>query len=300
MIARYAAVAVLVATLGCGREEQGAVAGAEPRVRHRIRPAVPAATAPVIMFVGTSLTAGLGVEPDQAYPAIIQQKIDSAGLAYRVVNAGVSGETSAGALRRIDWLLREPVAVLVLETGANDGLRGQDPDSIRGNIQAIIDRVHATQPAARILLVGMNAMPNLGRAYATRFEAIYPGGRAGERLARRPGPARGRGRCRLAQPAGRHSSHARRAQETGRQRMADAAPAARPIKLIAFAASLRRDSLNRRLLAQAVLAARAAGCRRSRCTTSATSSFRPTTRTCRRQRESPMRCSSWAASCTAC
>ncbi len=126
------------------------------------------------MFVGTSLTAGLGVEPDQAYPAIIQQKIDSAGLSYRVVNAGVSGETSAGALRRIDWLLRDPVAFLVLETGANDGLRGQDPDSVRGNIQAIIDRVRATQPATRIVLVGMNAMPNLGRAYASRFEAIYP------------------------------------------------------------------------------------------------------------------------------
>ena len=136
--------------------------------------ATPAAAVPVIMFVGTSLTAGLGVEPDQAYPAIIQQKLDSAGLAYRVVNAGVSGETSAGAVRRIDWLLRDPVAILVLETGANDGLRGQDPDSIRGNIQAMIDRVRAAQPATRIILVGMNAMPNLGRAYTTRFEAIYP------------------------------------------------------------------------------------------------------------------------------
>ena len=129
---------------------------------------------PVVMFVGTSLTAGLGVEPDQAYPALIQQKIDSAGLHFRVVNAGVSGETSAGALRRIDWLLRDPVAVLVLETGANDGLRGQDPDSIRGTIQAIIDRVHAAQPRARILLVGMNAMPNLGALYVTRFQRIYP------------------------------------------------------------------------------------------------------------------------------
>jgi acyl-CoA thioesterase-1 len=128
----------------------------------------------MVMFVGTSLTAGLGVEPEEAYPALIRQKIDSAGLNYRVVNAGVSGETSAGALRRIDWLLREPVAVLVLETGANDGLRGQDPDSIRATIQAIIDRVHAAQPATRILLVGMNAMPNLGREYVTRFQAIYP------------------------------------------------------------------------------------------------------------------------------
>lgn len=171
MIARYVALAVLVPLVACGGERVATLppAGADTST---VRPV--AATAPVIMFLGTSLTAGLGVEPDQAYPAIIQQKIDSAGLSYRVVNAGVSGETSAGALRRIDWLLREPVAILVLETGANDGLRGQDPDSIRGNIQAIIDRVRAKQPQARILLVGMNAMPNLGRGYYSRFEAVFP------------------------------------------------------------------------------------------------------------------------------
>jgi acyl-CoA thioesterase-1 len=173
MIARYASVAVAVALLACGREKasgapDAVAAGGVDTAR------TPTTGAPIVMFVGTSLTAGLGVEPDEAYPALIRQKIDSAGLNYRVVNAGVSGETSAGALRRIDWLLREPVAVLVLETGANDGLRGQDPDSIRGTIQAIIDRVHAAQPAARILLVGMNAMPNLGREYVTRFQAIYP------------------------------------------------------------------------------------------------------------------------------
>ncbi len=173
MIARYASVAVAVALLACGREKasgppDAVAAGGVDTAR------TPTTGAPIVMFVGTSLTAGLGVEPDEAYPALIRQKIDSAGLNYRVVNAGVSGETSAGALRRIDWLLREPVAVLVLETGANDGLRGQDPDSIRGTIQAIIDRVHAAQPATRILLVGMNAMPNLGREYVTRFQAIYP------------------------------------------------------------------------------------------------------------------------------
>ena len=167
-------VAAVVALLACGREK---ASGRRPGPRQDVAPdtaRTPVAGDPVVMFVGTSLTAGLGVEPDQAYPSLIQQKIDSAGLHYRVVNAGVSGETSAGALRRIDWLLREPVAVLVLETGANDGLRGQDPDSIRGTIQAIIDRVHTAQPATRILLVGMNAMPNLGSAYVTRFQSIYP------------------------------------------------------------------------------------------------------------------------------
>lgn len=128
----------------------------------------------VVLFVGTSLTAGLGVDPSEAYPARIQAKIDSAGLPYRVVNAGVSGETSAGARRRADWLFRQPVAVLVLETGANDGLRGLDPDSLRANIQAIIDRARALDPAPRIVLVGMEAPPNLGAAYTSRFRAVYP------------------------------------------------------------------------------------------------------------------------------
>jgi acyl-CoA thioesterase I len=127
-----------------------------------------------IVFLGTSLTAGLGLDPDSAYPALLQRKIDSAGLAYTVVNAGVSGESSAGALRRIDWLLRQPPAVLVIETGANDGLRGQDPDSIRANIQAIVDRTRARAPDVRIAILGMEALPNLGADYARRFHAIYP------------------------------------------------------------------------------------------------------------------------------
>jgi len=127
-----------------------------------------------VVFLGTSLTAGLGLEPEQAYPALIQQKIDSAGLDYRVVNAGVSGETSAGARRRVDWLLREPVAVLVLETGANDGLRGLPPDSLRANIQAVFDRAKAISPAPKLVLVGMRVPPNYGRAYTERFQAVYP------------------------------------------------------------------------------------------------------------------------------
>ncbi|MGZ8398648.1 MAG: arylesterase, partial [Gemmatimonadales bacterium] len=125
-------------------------------------------------FLGTSLTAGLGLEPDQAYPALIQQKIDSAGLGFRVVNAGVSGETSAGARGRIDWLLREPVAVLVVETGANDGLRGLPPDSLRANIQAVFDRAKRSSSAPRLVLVGMRLPPNYGRAYTERFQAVYP------------------------------------------------------------------------------------------------------------------------------
>jgi acyl-CoA thioesterase-1 len=129
---------------------------------------------PVILFVGTSLTAGLGVDPDQAYPALVQKKVDAAGLRYRVVNAGVSGETSAGARSRMGWLLRQPVAVLVLETGANDGLRGQDPEATRANIQAVLDAARARRPPPRLALVAMEALPNYGPDYGRRFRALYP------------------------------------------------------------------------------------------------------------------------------
>ncbi len=127
-----------------------------------------------IVFLGTSLTAGLGLDPDSAYPALIQRKVDSAGLRYTVVNAGQSGESSAGALRRVDWILRQRPAVLVIETGANDGLRGQEPDSTRANIQAMVDRARAQSPGTRIVLAPMEAMPNLGQDYVRRFRAIFP------------------------------------------------------------------------------------------------------------------------------
>lgn len=136
-----------------------------------------------VVFLGTSLTAGLGLDPSQAYPALLQQKMDSAGLPFVAVNAGVSGETSAGARRRVDWLMREPAAALVIETGANDGLRGLDVDSLEANIQAIIDRARQQAPPPKIVLVGMRAPPNLGAGYARRFDAAYA------ELARRNGVA---------------------------------------------------------------------------------------------------------------
>ena len=129
---------------------------------------------PAILFLGTSLTAGYGLTPEEAYPALIQRKIDSAGLDYRVINAGVSGETSAGALRRVDWLFQQPVSILVLETGANDGLRGVSPDSMRANIDAILRRAKRLQPSVRLVLVGMRMPPNYGRDYSRRFEEVYP------------------------------------------------------------------------------------------------------------------------------
>jgi acyl-CoA thioesterase-1 len=131
-------------------------------------------TRPVILFFGTSLTAGLGLEPDAAYPALIQARLDSAGLAFRVINAGVSGETSAAGLRRIDWLLQEPIRMLVLELGANDALRGQDVVAARANLQAIIDRTRAQHPDVQVVVAGMEAPPNLGRRYTGEFRALFP------------------------------------------------------------------------------------------------------------------------------
>lgn len=129
----------------------------------------------IVMFLGTSLTDGYGLEREDAYPALIQQKIDSAGLPWEVVNAGLSGEKSAGALQRVrSWLIRQPFDVLVIETGANDMLTGADLDTMRVNIQGIIDTVRAKRPDARIVLTGMLAAPNLGESYVRKFNGIYP------------------------------------------------------------------------------------------------------------------------------
>ena len=126
-----------------------------------------------LVILGTSLTAGYGLDPSQSYPTLLQHSIDSAGLPFTVVNAGLSGETSAGALRRVGWLIRGPVDVFVLETGANDALRGLDVDSTRAHIVAIIDSVRRVHPASRIALVQMMAPPNLGPAYTRAFDGMY-------------------------------------------------------------------------------------------------------------------------------
>jgi len=128
---------------------------------------------PVILFIGTSLTAGYGLPSQEAFPSLIQKEVDAAGLNFRVVNAGVSGDTSAGGLRRIDWLLQSPVSVLVLELGANDMLRGLDPDAMRQNLTKIIERTRAANPNAKLLVAGMRAAPNLGSTYIQKFESTY-------------------------------------------------------------------------------------------------------------------------------
>jgi acyl-CoA thioesterase I len=136
--------------------------------------ALPADDRETILFYGDSLTAGYGLDDPTvtAFPALIQDKIDDANLPYRVVNAGLSGETSAGGIRRINWVLRQPVDVFVLELGANDGLRGLPLDVLRANLQEIIDRVRAKNPDVRVVVAGMRMPPSMGE-YAGKFDALF-------------------------------------------------------------------------------------------------------------------------------
>ena len=138
--------------------------------------AVPSTTASrgTVLFLGTSLTAGLGLEPDSAFPQQIQRKIDAAGLPYQAVNAGVSGETSAGLLRRLDWVLRRPASVIVVETGANDALRGQPVEGTKATIGRILERIRREQPSAKLVLMQMEAPPNLGPVYTSAFRSMFP------------------------------------------------------------------------------------------------------------------------------
>ena len=128
----------------------------------------------VILFYGTSLTAGMGLDPNEAFPAVIQQKIDSLKLPYEVVNAGLSGETTAGGKNRINWVLNQKIAVFVLELGANDGLRGVPLTETKSNLQVIIDVVKEKNPDTKIVLVGMEIPPNMGEDYTSEFRSIFP------------------------------------------------------------------------------------------------------------------------------
>lgn len=133
----------------------------------------PVANVKNIIFFGNSITAGYGVEPTEAFPARIGEKLDSLKLPYRVINAGLSGETTAGGRNRVDWVLRQPVDVFVLELGGNDGLRGIPIIETRQNLQAIIDKVREKNPQAIIILAGMQVPPNMGSRYAGEFRNTF-------------------------------------------------------------------------------------------------------------------------------
>ena len=129
---------------------------------------------PTVLFFGDSLTAGYGLDATRAFPALVQAKIDSLGWSFEVINGGLSGETSAGGLRRVNWLLRRKIDVLVLALGGNDGLRGIPASEMQRNLQGILDRARATYPDVQIILAGMEAPPNLGEAYTTAFRTAFP------------------------------------------------------------------------------------------------------------------------------
>lgn len=134
--------------------------------------AAPAAVERVLVVLGDSLTAGLGVAADEAYPARLQERLRREGYDYRVINAGVSGDTTAGGLRRVDWVLRTKPAIVIVALGANDGLRGQPVAAMRDNLTRIVERLQAA--GARVLVAGMRVPPNYGDAYAREFAAVFP------------------------------------------------------------------------------------------------------------------------------
>lgn len=127
-----------------------------------------------ILIFGNSLTAGYGLEPAQAYPSVLQNRIDSLKLPYKIVNAGLSGETTSGGNSRLDWVLKNKVDIFILELGGNDGLRGIPVTETRKNLQAMIDKVKAKYPEAKIILAGMQVPPSMGKKYGEEFKVIYP------------------------------------------------------------------------------------------------------------------------------
>ncbi|MEO8764802.1 MAG: arylesterase [Ginsengibacter sp.] len=166
-------IAILIITNSSCNNRKGS-AGPDEKRKDSTRPLSTGPTLKTILFFGNSLTAGYGVDPSEAFPALIQNKIDSLKLGYKVINGGVSGETSAGGNGRIDWILRQPVDVFVLELGGNDGLRGIPLTETKKNLQAILDKVKEKYPSSELVLAGMQIPPNMGRQYSTGFTNLYP------------------------------------------------------------------------------------------------------------------------------
>jgi acyl-CoA thioesterase I len=174
MAAKYFLTGVLVIALlgGCGSNEEKPNEGTNQK-REQVTTGTKNEKVKTIVFFGNSLTAGYGIDPSESFPSRVQDKIDSLQLPYKVINAGLSGETTAGGKSRIDWILRQPVNIFVLELGGNDGLRGIPIAETSKNLQAIIDRVREKYPEAKIILAGMQVPPNMGRNYATQFRVVF-------------------------------------------------------------------------------------------------------------------------------
>ena len=167
-----AACAAAVACSGSPGESSAPAEAASPRAASPATPLAAKAERPRVVCLGDSLTAGLGLaSTDQAYPALLEGRLKAAGFDYQVINAGVSGDTSAGGLRRLDWSLQGDVRVLIVALGANDGLRGLPPSELQSNLDTIAST--AQKRHVRVLLLGMEAPPNFGAAYTRDFRAVY-------------------------------------------------------------------------------------------------------------------------------
>lgn len=170
---KYSLYCLLLAMVSCGgpgdkKEDGGEVQTEVPQI------AGTETAERVILFFGNSLTAGMGLDPQEAFPAFIQRKLDSLGYDYTVVNAGLSGETTASGRNRLPWVLDQEVSVFILELGANDGLRGIPLEETRTNLQAMIDQVREENPGTAIVLAGMQIPPNMGPDYTREFREIFP------------------------------------------------------------------------------------------------------------------------------
>lgn len=170
---RLLIVAVILAGAACSQADPQPVIETRGPARAPVAEASRSAAsdAPKIVILGDSLTAGLGLEPEQSFPSLLQDRLDAAGYRYQVVNAGVSGDTSAGGRRRLDWALEGDVRVLVLELGANDGLRGLPVEDMKKNLGEIIER--AQQRGIAVVLAGMEAPPNYGAQYTAEFRQAF-------------------------------------------------------------------------------------------------------------------------------
>ncbi len=171
MIRSLGVFILVVLAAACSSEQRSASAPPAASSQAAAPAAAPATSRPRIVALGDSLTAGLGLEPTQAYPALLQKRLDAAGLSYEVVNAGVSGDTSAGGLRRIDWALDGDVKVLIVALGGNDALRGLPVEQLEQNLTTIVERADARK--IKVILAGMEAPPNYGAAYTAAFRQTY-------------------------------------------------------------------------------------------------------------------------------
>ncbi len=171
---KYAAQLCLILVIACSPSSSNDTEETQPKETVKEESTEVTEKEKTILFFGNSITAGYQLDMDQAFPALIQNKIDSLGLNFKSINAGLSGETSAGGKSRIDWVLRTVPDIFFLELGANDGLRGLPLEETPKNLQAIIDQVKAANPEVKIIIAGMMVPPNLGEDYTSKFHSIFP------------------------------------------------------------------------------------------------------------------------------